>query len=287
MAKTWLITGSSSGFGLSLARYLLAHGQNVIATSRNPSKTPDLVREIQSNTRGRWVTLDVTSPGQKVAKVIEDAWKEFDGIDVLINNAGYSILGAAEEIPEDQAKAQFEVNFWGAIRATQSILPLMRSRNSGTIVNISSIAGIDALPTCAIYAGSKFALEAWSESLSREVASLGLRVLIVEPGAFKTNFLSKDAALVVEPSEAYKSTAVGSVLEKLHKLDGQQQGDPGKAARVIFELVTNTGVGVGKENFLRVPLGPDCFSRFTETCRRRQENLDAMEEIAKSTNVNA
>ncbi|KAL6252630.1 hypothetical protein RBB50_000349 [Rhinocladiella similis] len=287
MAKTWLITGASSGFGLSLARYLLSQGQNVIATSRNPSKTPDLVREIQSNPRGRWATLDVTSPKAEIAKIIKDAWKDFDGIDVLINNAGYSILGAAEEIPEERAKAQFEVNFWGVIRTTQSMLPLMRSRNSGTIVNISSIAGIDARPTCAIYAGSKFALEAWSESLSQEIAPFGLRVLIVEPGAFKTKFLSKEAAPIVQPSEAYKATAVASILDRFQSLDGLQPGDPDKAARIIFELVTKIGVGAGKENMLRVPLGPDSFSRFNESSRRRQENLEAMENIAKSTNFDA
>jgi short-subunit dehydrogenase len=285
MAPTWLITGSSSGFGLTLARYILSQGHNVIATSRNPAKTPDLVKEITSNPAGRWLALDVTWPKPEIDKVIQQAWTEFDGIDILVNNAGYSLLGAAEDLPEDRAKAEFEVNFWGLIRTTQAALPLMRSRKSGTIVNISSIAGLDALPTCAIYAGSKFALEAWSESLSKEVAPLGLRVLIVEPGAFRTNFLTKEATQVVQPSEAYQDGPVQAVLEKLKDMNGMQKGDPVKAAQRIFEAVLGVGMGedVAKRNFLRLPLGPDCYSRALESTRIRKENLDAVKSIALST----
>ncbi|KAI1609472.1 putative short chain oxidoreductase/dehydrogenase [Exophiala viscosa] len=285
MGKTWLITGCSAGFGLSLTRYILAQGHNVIATSRNPSKTPDLVKEITSKPSGRWLSLDVTSPKEKIETVIQEAEKEFGGIDVLVNNAGYSVLGAAEDIPEDKAKAQFEVNFWGAIRTTQAILPQMRSRKSGTIVNISSIAGLDAQPTCAIYAASKFALEAWSESLSREVGSLGLRVLIVEPGAFRTNFLTKDAAPKIPPSEAYQTGVVQTIMDRFDTMNGAQIGDPDKAAKTIFEVVLGTGVGEGKTDLLRLPLGPDCYARATDSNKRRRENLEAMQEIALSTNL--
>lgn len=257
----------------------------MIATSRNPSKTPELVKEITANPNGRWLSLDVTSPKEKIETVIREAEKEFAGIDVLVNNAGYSILGAAEEIPEDKARAQFEVNFWGAIRTTQAVLPHMRSRHSGTIVNISSIAGLDALPTCAIYAGSKFALEAWSESLSREVEGLGLRVLIVEPGAFRTNFLTKDANPKVQPSEAYRNGPVQTILDRMESMNGTQIGDPDKAAKAIFEMVLGIGSGEGKTNVLRLPLGPDCYARAIESNKRRRENLEAMQEIALSTNL--
>ena len=152
MALTWFITRSSSGFGLALVRYVLIQGHNVIAISRNPSKMPGLVKEVTSKLAGHWLALDVTCPKVEVEEAIQEGWKQFNSIDVLVNNAGYSILGAAEEIPEAEARKQFEVNFWGLIRTTQAVLPLMRSRQSSTIVNITSVAGLDALPTCAVYA---------------------------------------------------------------------------------------------------------------------------------------
>jgi len=285
MAPTWLVTGSSSGLGLALVRYCLAQGHNVIATSRNPSKTPELVEEITSKPNGRWLALDVTWPKPKIENVIYEAWTLFDGIDVLVNNAGYSILGAAEEIPEPAAKLQFEVNFWGAIRCTQSVLPSMRSRKSGTIVNISSIAGVDALPTCAIYAGSKFALEAWSESLAKEIQPLGLRVLIVEPGAFRTNFLTDDANPKIDPGEAYQHGPVQAVLDKMQTMNGAQIGDPVKASKLIVEFVLGVGQGEDKTNMLRLPLGPDCYARALENNRVRRENLEAIKEVTLSTNL--
>ncbi|EXJ96348.1 hypothetical protein A1O1_01474 [Capronia coronata CBS 617.96] len=293
MPSTWLITGSSSGFGLALVRYILSQGHNVIATSRNPSKTPELVEEITSTSgRGRWLALDVTWPKAEIEAVIEEAWTEFDGIDVLVNNAGYSVLGAAEEIPEDQAKAQFEVNFWGLVRTSQAVLPRMRARGTGTIVNVSSIAGLDAIPTCAIYAGSKFAVEAWSESLSKELQPVGLKVLVVEPGAFRTNFLTKDASQIVTPvAEPYRQEKgpVRAVLDKFRDYDGQQKGDPVKAAQRIFEAVVGAGMAgsVAEKGLLRLPLGPDCYARAVESTRLRMENLVALKDVALSTDFSS
>ncbi|KEF56413.1 uncharacterized protein A1O9_07994 [Exophiala aquamarina CBS 119918] len=284
MAPSWLITGSSSGFGLALVRYLLAQGHSVIATSRNPSKTPDLIEEVASKPNGAWLALDVVASKADIDKVIYEAWAKFDGIDFLVNNAGYSILGAAEEIPEHQAKDQFEVNFWGAVRATQSILPLMRSRRSGTIINISSVAGGDPLPTCAIYAASKVALEAWTESLSHEVRHLGIRGIVIQPGAFRTNFFSSSAMQIVTPSQAYagESSPVAQTLGKFGSIDASNFSDPIKAAERIVEVGTETGFGEGLK-VLRVPLGPDCYRRVFENHGKREADLEATKSIATST----
>jgi NAD(P)-dependent dehydrogenase (short-subunit alcohol dehydrogenase family) len=285
MAPTWLITGSSSGFGLALVRYCLSQGHNVIATSRNPGGTPDLVQEVISHPNGRWRALDVTAPRNEIDRALEEAWQDFEGIDYLVNNAGYSILGAAEDIPEDGARTQFEVNFWGAVRTSQSLLPRMRARRSGTIINISSVAGVDPLPTCAIYAASKFALEAWSESLAAEIKPLGMRVLVIEPGAFKTNFFSGTAMQFVPPSAEYSddSNPVSKTLAKFKAIDPSKFPDPSKAAQKIFEVAV--GVGAGKsmlDSFLRVPLGVDCYERVLETQKRRQKNLDVIKTLALS-----
>lgn len=271
---TWLITGSSAGFGLALARVALAQGHNVIATSRNPARTPEYVREIVSSPQGKWLTLDVTADTPTIQLTLKTAVDLFGTIDVLVNNAGYSVIGAAEDIPEDKARAQFDVNFWGAVRITQATLPYMRVQGSGTIVNISSIAGVAPLPACTMYTGSKFALEGWSESLSLEVAPLGIRILIVEPGAFRTNFLSDNAIQYVQPSQAYEGGVVSQTIQKFTMVNGGQPGDPVKACQRIVENVQRglSKEDWGKTNKLRLPLGKDCFDRIMVKMTSLNEN---------------
>ncbi|KAK5052674.1 hypothetical protein LTR84_002540 [Exophiala bonariae] len=287
MPPTWLITGCSSGFGLALARYILVQGHNVIATSRNPSKSPEAVSEITGQDNGRWLTFDVTWSKSAIDTFMQQAWNEFDsGIDFLVNNAGYSVLGAAEDIPEAAAKQQFEVNFWGAVRTTQAILPLMRSVGKGTIINMSSVAGIDPLPTCAIYSASKFALEAWSESLSKEIRCLGIKVLIIEPGGFRTNFFSKDALQIVSPSEPYEAEdhPVGRTLGSFETVEPARLGNPMTAAQRIFEVVIGTGLGkVLSDNTLRLPLGFDCYQRAVKSHDVRRRELESAKQVALST----
>jgi NAD(P)-dependent dehydrogenase (short-subunit alcohol dehydrogenase family) len=157
--KTFLVTGSSSGLGLSFVRYVLSQGHNVIATSRNPSRTPDLVDEIEKSPKGRWLKLDVTAPQATITDTIQSAAKLFGPIDVLVNNAGYSVMGAIEDMDEEKARVQFDTNYWGAMRCIKAVLPSMRGRKSGVIVNVSSIGGLQALATSGVYGASKFALE--------------------------------------------------------------------------------------------------------------------------------
>ncbi|KAJ6011692.1 Short-chain dehydrogenase/reductase SDR [Penicillium canescens] len=185
-SKTWLVTGASSGLGAAIAEAALQAGHSVIATARNPTKAAEANPQI-SNLGGIWIELDVTS--SDTSKAVECAVNEAGGvIDVVVNNAGYSLLGSIEDMSEAEIEAQFSTNVYGPVRVLKGALPFMRTRKSGTVVNISSSAGVDGLPACAMYAGTKFALEGMSESLARELAPFNIRVLLVEPGSLRTNF---------------------------------------------------------------------------------------------------
>jgi NAD(P)-dependent dehydrogenase (short-subunit alcohol dehydrogenase family) len=187
-------------------------------------------------------------------------------------------------ISEEEIHSQFNVNLYGAMRTIKAVLPLMRAQKSGTIVNISSIAALDGLPSCGLYASSKFALEGFSEALSREVGGFGIRVLIVEPGAFRTTFLSGFSTPAAGLNPAYKGTPLDEVLQKFTSMDQKQPGDPVKASEIIYDVVTGTGVGEGKTNFLRLPLGPDCYQRSDNKIQQLKDNLDAFREVGMTTN---
>lgn len=157
---TWLVTGSSNGIGLALVRYILSTGDNVIATSRDPAKTPDLVKEIEAHANGRWIALDVSWSQEKIVGVIEEADALFPGgVTTIVNNAAFGVAGSIEDVPEELAKAELETNLWGTLRVCKAIIPKMRQRGSGTIVQISSVLGLAVCPALGIYSASKFALE--------------------------------------------------------------------------------------------------------------------------------
>ncbi|KAJ3542636.1 hypothetical protein NM208_g3997 [Fusarium decemcellulare] len=300
---TWLITGSSNGFGLALTRQVLASGDNVIATSRNPQRTPELVQEVEAKSNGRWIGLDVCWSSERIAKVIAQAEAQFGGLDVVVNNAAYSILGAVEDVPEDQAKAEFETNFWGALRVVKAILSGMRDRGSGTIVNVSSALGVTSWPACGLYSASKFALEGefapfvsfitlslmltslgMSQALAQEVKTFGIRVLIVEPGSFRTNFLAGGAMQIAGPSEPYKSPhPVGLSLQSEHEKNGKQPGDPVKAVQVIYNVVTGKTRGLGE--ILRLPLGSDCWEAGMKHNESVRKDFEACKEMAFSVQI--
>ncbi len=181
-APVWFITGSSAGLGLALTRHAIAQGHTVIASSRNPSRTPELVLEIEKS-GGKWIALDSTQSEEEIGKIMGEAESIFGRIDILVNNAGVSVLGALEDIPEADTVYQMRVNFFGPLRIMQAVLPGMRRRRSGVIINVSSAQGVAPGLACGPYAASKAALEAVSESCSQEVAQFGIRVLIIVPGA--------------------------------------------------------------------------------------------------------
>ncbi|OBT41178.1 hypothetical protein VE00_08119 [Pseudogymnoascus sp. WSF 3629] len=280
MVQTWLITGASSGFGSALAEVVLKSGHTVIATARNPVKAGQSHPQMEK-LGGHWIQLDVSSPDAQ--EKVENSIRKIGRIDVLVNAAGYSILGSIEDMNENEIHQQFNTNVYGPIRVMKAALPFMRRQRSGIIVNFSSIVGLVGLPASGIYSASKFALEGLSESLSRELAAFIIRVLLVEPGGFRTNFL----AAFVEPAAGlttdYLGTPLAEVLDYFRSADGKQPGDPAKAAKRIQKVVEGNGMGVGKEDFLRLPLGPDSLQRARAKLESLKINLDQMETIALST----
>ncbi|KAL2825108.1 putative short chain oxidoreductase/dehydrogenase [Aspergillus pseudoustus] len=278
----WFITGCSGGLGLALARAVLAHGHRLIASSRNPSKTPGLVQEITSQ-GGQWIALDTTA--DNLEEIVTDAEAVYGYFDVVVNNAGYPICGAFEDLSLTAARAEMETNFWGPVRIMKTVLPRMRTRLSGTIVNVSSTAGLRTLPTYTHYSSTKHALEAISEGLALEVAQFNVRIQLVEPGAFRTNFLGKDNIQYAPLSEGYKTGVCADMLNALEDMDGKQVGDPVAAAERIWEVVMEEGMAREKGVGLRLPLGSDSVKTVREKIGRVKRDVDRFEDIARSTDV--
>jgi NAD(P)-dependent dehydrogenase (short-subunit alcohol dehydrogenase family) len=232
-SRVWFITGSSTGFGRVLADILLKRGERVAVTARNPDQIQDLVSGYKNT--GLALTLDVTKPEQ-VAAAVTDAEKIFGRIDVLVNNAGYGYLAAVEEGEEEEVRAMFDANFFGLIALTKAVLPGMRARRSGHIVNLSSVAGFLANPSLGYYAATKFAVEALSEALAKEVEALGIRVTAIEPGPFRTDWGGRSLKLAQVSIPDYEETA-GARKQVIAGRNGKQPGDPVRAAEAIITIV--------------------------------------------------
>jgi NAD(P)-dependent dehydrogenase (short-subunit alcohol dehydrogenase family) len=229
----WLITGVSSGFGRALAEAVLAKGDRVAGTVRKAAAKTEF--ETLAPGRALGILLDVTDEAS-VRRGVGEAEERTGGIDVLVNNAGYGFEGAIEEATPAQIRAQFEVNVFGAVAVIQAILPQMRRRRAGHIVNIASMGGLTAFPGVGIYNGSKFALEGISEALAKEVKPLGIKVTIVEPGSFRTDWAGRSMVHVERTIADYEETA-GLFRRALAQRNGRQPGDPRKAARAIIQAV--------------------------------------------------
>lgn len=227
----WLITGCSTGFGRELAKLVLARGWRAVVTARDPASVADLVAGHEDTAIA--VALDVTQRKQ-IDKVVAAAMEKFGRIDVLVNNAGYGYLAAIEEGEDDAVRAMFETNVFGLIDMTKAVLPVMREQNSGLIVNISSIGGLTSFAATGYYHGTKYAVEGLSESLALEVAPLGIGVLIVEPGPFRTNWAGPSIKQSAVHIDAYAATA-GERRKQTAARSGNQAGDPVRAAQAIID----------------------------------------------------
>jgi NAD(P)-dependent dehydrogenase (short-subunit alcohol dehydrogenase family) len=232
-SRVWFITGSSTGFGRVLAEILLKRGERVAVTARNPDQIQDLVAGYKDT--GLALALDVTQP-QQIAAAVTSAEKFFGRIDVLVNNAGYGYLAPVEEGEEDEVRAMFETNFFGLIAVTKAVLPGMRARRTGHIVNISSIGGLVANPSTGYYSATKFAVEAISEALAKEVEPLGIRVTAIEPGPFRTDWAGRSLKVVEGSITDYLDTA-GARSRQIAERSGKQPGDPVRAAEAIITIV--------------------------------------------------
>ncbi|KAI0476654.1 hypothetical protein F4859DRAFT_56838 [Xylaria cf. heliscus] len=256
-SQVWLITGAARGLGFDMAKTALKAGHKVIACYRGkkPEDTSNWDELVALG--GVWTQLDVSSDDaeSKVKALVA----EHGAVDVLINNAGYAILGSIEDVPLDKVTAIFNTNFIGTLRTIKGVLPSMRQRKTGTIVNISSANTITPVPSLGIYTATKTALEGYTETLQLEVAGFGIRVLLVEPGAIATEFASETGSGVrVEPSEAYQEGIVKQVSEWLRSPHYTASGASSIAvAERIVEAIDGTGILAGKEIGLRLPLGKD------------------------------
>ncbi len=231
--KVWFITGASVGLGRELAELLLARGASVVATARRTELLAELAKAYPET--ALVLGLDVTR-SEQVDAAVAAATQRFGKIDVLVNNAGYGMVGAVEESDETEYRPMFETNVFGLIRMTQAVLPQMRTRKSGTIVNLSSIGGLVATPGFGMYNGTKFALEGISEALAHEVKPLGIEVMIVEPGPFRTDFLARGDMAAAKRIADYDATA-GKLREYAEQQNGRQPGDPKKAVAAIVKAV--------------------------------------------------
>lgn len=245
--KTWFITGASRGFGALITERALAKGDAVVATARNPKAITDRFGE-RPNLLA--VTLDVSNEAQAVAAA-QAAVDRFGGIDVLLNNAGYGLLGAVEEATANEVEALYRTNVFGLLAVTRAVLPHMRAKRSGRILNISSVGGYQSGPGFGVYCSTKFAVEGLSEALHGELGPLGIHVTIVEPGYFRTDFLDS-TSLSVSPARIadYDATA-GEVRAKAAVISHNQPGDPSKLADVLVAFADAPNPPV------RLPLGSD------------------------------
>ncbi|TVY51275.1 putative oxidoreductase YusZ [Lachnellula cervina] len=270
----WLVTGCSSGLGLELARAILASGHKCIATSRNPSKTPEAVAEIE-RLGGIWAALDVAASDLefRLGEIVD----KHGTIDVLVNNAGYAAGGPLEAMGIEAIQNQMETNFLGPIRAIKALVPSMRENRSGIIVNISSAEYWDPHAGCSLYSASKFALEGLSESLATELSAFGIRVLIVEPGGMRTSFVAPETITKPVLPDAYKGTMTDFVLSAILAMHGEQKLDPRKAAEAVVEEVLRP---CGTPPVLRLPLGKESLEGMRGKAGRLVGNADVCEAVA-------
>ncbi len=270
--RVWVITGCSTGFGRALTEAVLDRGEIVVATARKPQQLEDLAQP--HGDRILILPLDVTQP-LEVQAAVNQTIETFGRIDVLVNNAGYGVFGAVEEVRDLDVRRQFETNVYGALDMTRAVLPHLRRQRSGRILNISSSGGFVGFPGAGIYCASKFALEGWSEALAKEVAHLGIHITIVEPGAFRTAF----NGTLVAPNRAIDDYSVTSsqMLQWLRQMDGQQPGDPKKAAAAMIQVVNHPNPP------LRLVLGSDALDAIHAKLATAAADLAAWKDISINT----
>jgi NAD(P)-dependent dehydrogenase (short-subunit alcohol dehydrogenase family) len=270
-SRTWLITGATSGFGRTIAEAALEHGDRIVATSRNIEGLEDLA----GHERVLVTTLNVTDPAERQAAVAA-ALERFGRIDVLVNNAGRTQVGAVEETTDDELRFLFDLHFFAPAALTRLVLPTMRAQGSGAIVQMSSVGGQVTAPGFGAYCATKFALEGLSETLRAEVEPFGIQVVIVEPGAFRTGLFRPGAAYLSDEMPEYAET-VGPTRAYVRDGHLEQPGDPVKAAAAIITALD------ADEPPLRLVLGQDAIGNIRSHLASVSEELDAWERVGAAT----
>jgi NAD(P)-dependent dehydrogenase (short-subunit alcohol dehydrogenase family) len=267
--KVWFVTGASAGFGRALGERVIDRGGRLMSTARNRASLQDLVDRAPDRVAA--VGLDVIDP-QQIAAAVAAATSRFGGIDVLVNCAGYGFLGAIEESSDAEIRAQFDVNVFGLINVIREVLPVMRAQRSGKIVNFSSIAGARGFPAAGVYCASKWAVEGVSESLAAELQPFGIGVLIVEPGAFRTEFAGRSIAAPTHPLVDYPAAA--AVRAWSASTDGNQPGDPVRGADAIIDTVLQVSAP------MRLILGAAAWEVARDAGRARLEDIERSRDLA-------
>ncbi len=268
MEKVWLITGCSTGFGRELAKYVLAQGHQAAVAARKIADVQDIVAGHEDKAIA--VTLDVTKADQ-IKAAVQQTKDRFGRIDVLVNNAGIGYFGAVEESEEAAVRNMFEINFFGLAKMIQEVLPIMRAQRSGHIVNIASIGGLVGFPAVGFYNATKFAVDGLSESLAKEVGKLGIKVTIVAPSGFRTDWAGRSAENSPIVIDDYADTA-GANKGAIRGYSGNQPGDPARAAQAIVKAVES------EHPPLRLLLGKGALNGARHKLDVLKKDFDAWEE---------
>ncbi|MFJ2598442.1 oxidoreductase [Streptomyces erythrochromogenes] len=274
--SVWFVTGASRGLGAEITREALERGHRVIATARDASAVLKAYPEKPAGLLA--VNADVTEPEQ-LAAAVQVGLAEFGRIDVVVNNAGYGLVGSIEETSDEAARDLFDVNVFGLLHTLRATLPTLRSQRSGHIVNIGSVGGFATAPAVGLYGASKFAVEGISEALHGELAPLGVHVTVIEPGGFRTDFLGHSSIRVEPAAIADYAAGAGPVREALARNNGLQPGDPKKAAKAVVD-VTETA-----RPPLRLQLGADAVERVEAKLDLVRRELDQWRHVALSTAI--
>ena len=272
MSQPWLITGSSRGIGRALANAVLAAGHRLVATARDPSRLTDLDERFGDLVRIE--ALDVTNPAAAEA-AIRLAVDSFGGLDVLVNNAGYGNLNSVEDTDIDEFRRQIETNLFGTIIVTKAAIPVMREQRGGHVIQFSSVGGRIGAPGRAPYSAAKWGVEGFSEVLAQEMALIGVKTTIVEPGGFRTDFAGASSSL--KCGRAEYDAVVGAAARMQQAYDGRQPGDPARAAQVILEVAAK------ERPPLRLPLGSDAVEALERSDRAKLAELARWREFSAST----
>jgi NAD(P)-dependent dehydrogenase (short-subunit alcohol dehydrogenase family) len=272
-SKIWLITGVSGGLGRSMAKEVAESGDIVFGTLRKPEQVEEFNKLVHGKTFG--LELDVNDH-HRIELLITHILDQFGRIDVLVNNAGYGLFGAIEEVSMEEARRQMETNFFSVLAITQQVLPVMRRQKSGSIIQVSSMAGIRSNPGLGIYNASKFALEGFSEALALETANMNIKVMIVEPGPFRTDWAGSSSIRSEKILTEYDSTA-GERIKTINSYSGNQPGDPVKGAKAIIKAISS------KNPPLRLVLGKVALDGIREKLKSMEQNLAYWEAVTIDT----
>lgn len=272
MSLRWLVTGSSRGMGRALSEAILQAGHRLVATARDPAQLADLMQRYGDAVRA--VALDVTDPAAAQAAV-QTAVDAFGGLDVVVNNAGYGNIHSIEDISLEDFRQQIETNLFGTIIVTKAAIPLMREQRSGHIIQFSSVGGRMGAPGRGAYSAAKWGVEGFSEVLAREMALVGVKVTVIEPGGFRTDFAG--ASTVLEHGRPEYDAVVGNAARMQREYDGRQPGDPVRAARAILKVAAMA------EPPLRLPLGSDAVVAIARADHARLSELERWRELSVST----